>query len=186
MRLLFIDTETGGTNPREDALLEVTLLVFEEGETLAERTWKIHSGSKDVKYSALAINKIDIHSHNMNAIYRLEAALEIVEFLDKWFPDGPATLAGHNVSFDRDFLQELLEESDYPFSEYISHRLLDVMSILNFMVDAGILPESVLSSSGAFKHFGIEPEGRHTSKGDVEATLLVYRYLKELLPHETF
>lgn len=97
-------------------------------------------------------------------------------------PENKATLAGHNVSFDRDFLKVLIEEnSNHSFEAFVSHRLLDTMSILNFLVVNNKLPVDVLSSDGAFRHFGIVVENRHTAMGDVEATIVLFDYLSEFL-----
>lgn len=182
MRLLFIDTETGGLNPREDALLSVGLVVWEDGKVLASRDWKIKSGDKNYCISALNINNIDIKEHNSVACEPEVAAFEIIEFIDEWFPTKAATLAGHNVSFDRDFLQTLIEEyTCHEFGAMISHRLCDTMSILNFIVACGKLPPEVLSSDGAFKYFGIAIKDRHTALGDAEGTVHLFNKLSEFL-----
>lgn len=182
MRLLFTDTETGGTDPREDALLEVSLVVFDDGKILATNTWKIKSDGKYVYPAATKINGINLKEHDKTAMKSEDAAMEIVAFIRKWFEDDRATLAGHNVSFDRDFLKTLINEySMVNFDSLVSHRLLDVMSVLNFMAAAHVLPESVLSSDGAFKYFDIKVAGRHTSMGDIKATLDVFNKLTKHL-----
>lgn len=182
MRLLFTDTETGGTNPIDDALLEVSFVVWEDGSILATKTWKIKSADKYVYPSATKINGIVLKEHDKVAMDPEKAANEIVAFIRKWFEDERATLAGHNVSFDRDFIRELINEYSLdPFEPLVSHRLLDVMSVLNFMVAAGKLPATVLSSDGAFNYFNIKVMNRHTSMGDTEATMAVFDKLMELL-----
>lgn len=182
MRLLFTDTETGGLNPQTDALLEVAFVVWEDGMELARKSWKVKTGYKSWHWSALEINNITIKEHNKTAVDRDVAAFEIMEFLDEWFPENKATLAGHNVSFDRDFIKVLIEENtDHSFETFVSHRLLDTMSILNFLVANHKLPDDVLSSDGAFKHFGIVVENRHTAMGDVDATIILFDYLSDFL-----
>ena len=182
MRLLFIDTETGGLNPQEDALFEVALIVWEDGKRLARKVWKIKSGDKCWNQAALEINNIDIKEHNVVAIDQECAAHEIVEFINEWFPRNAATLAGHNVSFDRDFLKVFIEEfACTPFHELVSHRLLDTMSVLNFLVAFGQLPPEVLSSDGAFKHFNIEVTERHTALGDTDGTIQLFDKLGEFI-----
>lgn len=182
MRLLFIDTETGGLNPQEDALFEVALVVWEDGVELAGKSWKIKTGDKMWHPSALEINNIVVKEHNNMALDQEQAANEIVDFINEWFPNSAAILAGHNVSFDRDFLKVLIDEfACANFHELISHRLLDTMSILNFLVANHKLPADVLSSDGAFRHFGIVVENRHTAMGDVEATIVLFDYLSEFL-----
>lgn len=179
MRLLFTDTETGGTNPKEDALFEVALVVWEDGKLLDKRSWKIRSEDKSYYPSALKINKIDPVEHNKVAISRTDAANEIIDYVEKWFDGTPATLAGHNVSFDRDFLKVLVEEADYDFG-YFSHRLLDMMSVLNFIAAWKMLPQDALSSNGIFEYLGIEPEARHTAMGDIEATIKVFESIARI------
>lgn len=182
MRLLFTDTETGGTNPIEDALLDVALVVWEDGVELARKSWKIQSAGKYVYSSATEINGIELKKHDKTAMKPEQAAGEIVAFIRKWFPDDRAILVGHNVSFDRDFLKTLiLEYTLETFESLVSHRLLDTMSILNFLVANHKLPTDVLSSDGAFKHFGIVVENRHTAMGDVDATIVLFDHLSEFI-----
>ena len=182
MRILFTDTETGGTKPHKDALLEVALVVYEDGEELASKVLKIKSEGKPCSEEALNINHINLDEHDQFAAPREVAAGEIVDFIKEWFPDGKATLAGHNVSFDRDFIQTLmLETGHHEWWGLVSHRLLDTMTILNFLVAFGKLPDEVLSSDGAFKYFGIEIANRHSAMGDVEGTVTLFNTLSKFL-----
>ena len=182
MRLLFVDTETGGTNPEMDALLEVALVVYEDNEELASRVWKIKTGDKHCCQPALNVNHIDIERHNSMAKDREVAAKEIVAFIKQWFPSGPAILAGHNTSFDAEFIRILItENTDENYRLLISYRMLDTASLLTFFAINDRLPEDALSLDGAFKYFGIKVKGRHTALGDVEGTISLFDNLSELL-----
>jgi DNA polymerase-3 subunit epsilon len=80
---------------------------------------------------------------------------------------------GHNVGFDIGMLKRLCKLANaVPFEDLFSHRSLDTMSILRYLHLAGKVPESALSSTGGFDHFGIivPPADRHTALGDARAT----------------
>ena len=182
MRLLFIDTETGGVKPESDALLEVALAVWDEGYVIAQKVWKIKSGDKFYRQRALDINHINIEDHNKIAQEPAEAANEIAGFIEEWFPEGHATLAGQNVAFDRDFLRMLIFENlDVNFADLVTHRLLDTMSILNFLHANGLIPAEALCLDGALEHLGIVVTNRHSAMGDVNATIALMDKLSEFL-----
>ena len=182
MRLLFIDTETGGVNSHKDALFEVALIVWEDGKILDQKLWSIATEDKYWTARALEVNGINPELHNQTAISRATAARDIREFVKKYFPEGQAKLAGHNVSFDRDFLRVLImEESDSNYFTLFSYRLTDTMAILNFLVAFGKLPDEVLSSDGAFKYFDIKIANRHSAMGDVEGTVALFNELSKFL-----
>ena len=156
--------------------------MWEDGKILDQKVWHIATEDKYWTERALEVNGINPELHNQIAISRAAAAEDICEFVEKYFPEGQAKLAGHNVSFDRDFLRELIvEDSNINYFTLFSHRLTDTMTILNFLVAFGKLPDEVLSSDGAFNYFDIKIANRHSAMGDVEGTVALFNALSKFL-----
>ncbi|RMD72192.1 MAG: 3'-5' exonuclease [Bacteroidetes bacterium] len=185
-RILFIDTETGGTNPQKHDLLSVGLAVWENGNIIARKEIPVQGRPERCTEEALAINRIDLEAHNRKALSRKEALSEIIRFIEQHFEERPVTVAGHNVAFDLNFLRALFEEFGEDMSHYLAHRTIDTASILQLLAllegSASNLQE-VASSSRAFAiyHIDIPAKERHTALGDAMATARLFSKILEKL-----
>jgi DNA polymerase III epsilon subunit-like protein len=170
-KLFFIDTETGGLDPRYHSLLSIGLVEWEDAVITKTKEILINDGELKVTDAALAINKIDLNSHKVKAIPPAKAIEEILAFIE-WTGNqqDKITLAGHNVGFDIKFTRRLFESQHHHFDDYFSHRSIDTSSILHYLYFAGKLDTKIVGSSEAFKHFKIKVSGRHTALGDAIAT----------------
>jgi DNA polymerase III epsilon subunit-like protein len=183
--LLFIDTETGGLDPRQHSLLSVALVVG-EGPRVANRLEiLIRHEPFVVSAGGMKVNRIDLVQHAAAALDP-DMALGVMNvFLDQHFPHlcKPIILAGHNVGFDQAFLGTFLESLGHHLEPRFSHRVVDTHSLAAALRDAGKLPLDNLGSSALFAHFGIQvPEDkRHTAMGDALATFELYWNLVELM-----
>ena len=140
MRLLFIDTETGGIDPQKHALLSIGLVVWDNGAIIASKEIFIKQGNKSITQRALNINKIDCAQHNQQAVTQITAIKNILDFIKVYFGKEKATCAGHNVSFDICFVKQMFKNNRRSFDNYISHRLIDTSSILSFLYLSGKMP----------------------------------------------
>ena len=119
MRILILDTETGGFEPKVHALLSITIGEFELSHTADPRRISLRSFDliphKDmgVCQSALAIQKLSWS--DLEATHRLEEAVAL-SLLSEWLAE-PTPLSrrrsqlpiwAHNAPFDRDFLTAAL------------------------------------------------------------------------------
>ncbi len=189
-RILFIDTETGGTDPSKHDLLSIGLVVWEGGRIVARTEIPVQGRAERCTEEALAINGIQLEAHNQHALSRREALEEVIRFINRHFAHKPVTAAGHNVAFDLNFLRVLFEEFGEDMSQYISHRAIDTASILQVLAlledDAADL-QQMASSSRAFAvwHIAVSPQERHTALGDAVATARLFsKILRKLKkPH---
>jgi len=181
--LLFLDTETGGLDPRTHSLLSVGLVVGEGPKVVNSLEILIRHEPFVVSAGGMKVNRIDLVQHAAAALDP-DMALGVMNvFLDQHFPHlcKPIVMAGHNVGFDQAFLGAFLEGLGHHLEPRFSHRVVDTHSLAVALRDAGKLPIDNLSSSALFAHFGIEvPEDkRHTALGDALATFELYWQLVE-------
>lgn len=188
-KYLVLDTETGGFQQHEPSLLSVYFMILDENLLMIDELNLLtqpDDGVYVVTGEALGVNKINLIDHSKVALTYKQAKTAIRQFLNKHNPNGKSKLIpiGHNVHFDLDFMKE-----DYSlglkdtFSKYISHRVIDTGVIAQYLQQKGTLPMSVGGSLGKLvTHFKIDfpEEDRHTAKGDVIATIEVYKSLLEL------
>lgn len=182
---LFIDTESGGLDPRKHSLLSVGLVVGEGPKIVNSLEVLIRHEPYVVSAGGMKVNRIDLVQHDAAALDP-EMALGVMNvFLEQHFPHRckPITLAGHNVAFDVAFLGAFLQSLGHSLEPRFSHRSLDTHSLAVALRDAGKLPLENLGSSALFAHFGLEvPEDRrHTALGDALATFELYWKLVELM-----
>jgi DNA polymerase III epsilon subunit-like protein len=172
-RLLVIDTETGGLDPQRHSLLSVGLVLWESGTLGAEDEFYVREPEIHCDPEAMAVNGLDVHFLESVGLVPQDAVERLENFLDRNFPVSrqPVLVAGHNVAFDVAFVRRLYRLAGRPGPRF-SHRLLDTAGILRFLAIAGRLPDGVIDSSSAFKHFGIDfgSEKRHSALADARAT----------------
>ncbi|MCE9592822.1 MAG: 3'-5' exonuclease [Planctomycetes bacterium] len=186
MKLLVVDTETGGTDPRRHSLLTVGAVVWDQGEIGEELGLRVLERELVVDPEAMAINRIDLAEHHRDALEPRLAAIELVKFVERNFVGSkgpePAVVCGHNVAFDVAFLKRLFEQAELPYDKCFSHRTLDTASVLRFLALAGRIPAEWVGSSKAFAHFGIRfsRNARHTATADARATARLLNRLLDL------
>jgi len=182
---LFLDTETGGLDPRRHSLLSLGLVVGDGPQVANSLEILVRHEPYVVSGGGMKVNRIDLVRHTAEALDPAMALSVLDVFLDQHFPHPcrPITLAGHNVGFDQAFLEVFLESQGRTLEPRFSHRTVDTHSIAAALRDAGRLPLEKLSSTSLFAHFGIQvpEEKRHTALGDALATFELYWRLIGLL-----
>lgn len=177
--IIFVDTETGGTNPERHSLLSVGLVAWNYNEgVIATKEIFIKHKSYSITREAQHINKFNQAKHNELAVTPKTAVDEIKSFaITCSKKEKDIQLAGHNIQFDVAFLKRLFGDQHRSFSKVFSHRMIDTYSILRFLDDAGKIRIQQLSSSSAFHYYGIKAKKRHSALGDALATVELYEKL---------
>jgi DNA polymerase-3 subunit epsilon len=183
--MLFLDTETGGLDPRRHSLLSLGLVVGDGPRVTHSLEILIRHEPYVVSGGGLKVNRIDLVRHSADALDPPAALAVLDVFLEQHFPHrcSPIVLAGHNVGFDQAFLEAFLESQGRTFEPRFSHRSGDTHSLAAGLRDAGRLPLENLGASALFAHFGIKvpEEKRHTALGDALATFELYWKLVEAM-----
>lgn len=202
-RIVVVDTETGGLDPKEHSLLSIGLVILDVYNTTVEvgNTLEVilkHDTYK-VTGEALNVNKINILEHHNKAVSPDEALNQIVKFLvDNGFnQDNKATLAGHNVKFDIGFLRKLFNEKQFfiedglpelpedsewvdLFDRLFGHRTIDTSPIAKFLYHVGSHLSDNSSSSKLFERYPLATElPTHTALGDALRTAYAYKAMIE-------
>jgi len=180
-KLLFIDTETGGLDPRQHSLLSIGLVVWTPQGILASEEILLKEKVFRIDHHALKVNRIDLSVHASQAVSHPEAMQRLQAFVAKHFGGKGIVLAGHNVSFDIGFIKQWFEEQAADFSSLFSHRSIDTHSLLSALYFSGLVAEKVTDSSKAFDYFKIGVEQRHTALSDAIATATLFGKLLDLM-----
>lgn len=171
--IIFLDTETGGTDSAVSPLLTVGLVTLTGTELSRPLHLKVKHDRYTVRAEAMAVNGIDLVKHHAEAQPPAEVAQAIREYAA---PVGRVMLGGHNFAFDLGFMRLLMPDLYAVFRRGFTDTKLSAQ----FLIHAGLLPRSVGTPLDQLtKHFGIE-YGAHDALEDAQATAKVYVELMAL------
>ena len=181
---LFFDTETGGLDSQVHSLLSLGLVVGDATGIRDQVEILIQHEPYVVTGGGMKVNRIDLARHHEAALSPEGAVEALNAFLDRHFdPAASLTLVGHNIAFDRAFLEGFLASQGRNLEPRFHHRTIDTHSVAAALRDAGRLKLDKLSSDALFAHFDVKPPEplRHTALGDAVATFHLYWKLVEAI-----
>lgn len=144
---LFVDTETGGLTPKHSLLTVSCIAVDKDFNILPidDNNPGLYLQIKHDHYAlsagALAVNKIDIVSHNAVGVTIADAKYMLTKYIKQVTTvTGKRRLvpAGHNVAFDVQFLRAYLLD-DAEWDQYFTYPAFDTAAIARFLNAAGFV-----------------------------------------------
>lgn len=182
MRLVVVDTETGGLDPTVHSLLSVGMWTLDTiARTLDNPLYFLVREPEIVTVpQAMKVNGLKLEDIQKDGLDP-HAALHLIRNYCRQVGDKPNPV-GHNITFDIAFLSRLVRlthtrDVGLPFH----YRTVDVPSVLTTMYLAGVLPKDISSSQEALKYFGMERGSVHHALHDAECTGKVYLKLLGML-----
>lgn len=186
--MLVVDVEASGTEAHKHSIVSVGALDFANPTNRFYEECRIWDGAH-VMDGALAVNGFTMEQIT-DPTKQSEA--DLVHAFMEWSKDLPEkTLAGQNVSFDRDFLKYASERAghtDWPFA----YRTIDTHTLCYMhMINRGMKPpimknRSALNLDAVLNYCGIpsEPEPHNALTGALSHAEVISRLLygRKLLP----
>jgi len=157
--MIIVDVEASGVSPEKDSLVSVGAVDFANPENRFYEECRIWDGAH-VEKEALEINGFT--NKQITDQKRKTDREVVVDFLAWLEKIEEKTLAGHNPSFDRDFLQSTAYR--YHLNWPLAHRTIDLHSICYFhMLKRGVPRPSIhghsaLNLDAILKYLGLPPE----------------------------
>ena len=175
-KILWFDTETGGTDEKQDALIQLSAIIEINNEVVDEIDLKMQPLPKK-RVSQDAIAK---HGMTMEMIKDFEVAsvahTHFERFLLKHNPyptkQGRYVMAGYNPDFDCRFLNQWYQDitgGPYDYWRHLQFSPIDVLPLLRTMRHAGVLPVDDTKLETVCKYYGIEIQA-HDALSDIRAT----------------
>jgi len=163
----FVDTETTGTDPKSDRIIEVGIVLGRRGEILGRHSWLMHPGRPIPKESS------DVHGISDDDVRDKprfdEIAAEIVGVLRGALP------AAYNASFDRGFLLAEIERCGYddPEPPPAIRRKVAWLDPLVFAREFFKGQGESRALGAVAERLGVSLERAHRATDDAEAALRV-------------
>lgn len=199
MKILFIDTETGGIGLRAAehwSLIQIGAVVWDStnpggGPTfvrVVNEEKASHGCSLQLHPEALMVNGFTTDRIRAEGLSPAHVTSDFLAFLYEHFPDTYnrrelITLGGHCVHFDAHFLGRLfrLASASYGdlsmlFDSLFSHRMVDTSAIAKFLIQSRMIAgiSEGASSSELFDFFRCKPVVPHDALSDATATAQLY------------
>lgn len=192
MKLLYLDTETGGLDAKVNPILQVSGIVEIDGKILQEFDLRLRPHPSDViSPEALKINGLDPERlHDPDRLEPIEAYKKLksifLTYIDKYDKKDKFYLCGQNVHFDYGFLLELWNRhGDNYLGSFVHYHKIDLIALTAALRLAGKLPTdpAILPSMKLevlCRYFKM-PEQTHDSMSDIRQTREIFqRYVRFL------
>ena len=167
-KTIWLDLETTGLNPNENGIVQIAMLVEENGKIIDKFETKVNPGKVKFSQYALEVNKLTKKKIN-SFPDKDDARKELVSFLLK-HNDEKLTIAGYNVKFDIKFLSKFIE-----FTNFFHWYDVDVFALLKIKRQLGLY-DGGMKLVEACEHFKIK-HNAHEAMSDIKATRKLYKKL---------
>ena len=186
MKVLFVDTETTGLDSKLNDVIQVAFIIEIDGKVKEKANFIM----QPFRYDTITKEALEVNGLTIKKLITFpkpqETYNQIVTLFDKYInkydKQDKFSPAGHNVTFDRNMLNQFfLKNGNKYFGSYVDYHLIDTSSLLYLLRYAGKLELESYKLETASKHFKI-PLQAHNAMSDIEATReliqKLLRYLK--------
>lgn len=171
-RLVWIDCEMTGLDPRRDQIVEIACIVTEADLTEIDEGVSIVIKPDDAPLAAM--DEVVVKMHNDSGLIHeipsgttlADAQARVLEYIRKHVPEArKAPLAGSSVYVDRMFLANYMPELD----THLHYRLVDVSSIKE--LTKRWYPKAYFNTP--------EKTGNHRALADIRESIAELRYYRD-------
>lgn len=179
---LAFDTETTGLDNDCQVLTAHFVILDSDFDIIDECNLKIKYPYYKVYTKAMEINKIDLFTHEKQALDLSDSCQKLKMFLDKHKSYQKYIPMGHNVNFDiKKMSSEIFLSKKFDLFEYIHpFHTLDTMSIAHYYKSIGKLHlKQSLSLTNLCNFYNITHTGQlHDAETDIHLTIKLFKQFK--------
>lgn len=163
------DVETTGLHPERNRLTEIALLRI-RGNAIIDRYSSLINPRQFIPPEVTRLTGI-----TNEMVYTAPDAIQVLPEARRFI--GDAVFVGHNVRFDRSFVDASLHR--------IGLEPLQVPNLCTARLARRLIPDKSRKSLGALAaHYNIRIKNRHRAAGDAEATAVVFLKFLQILEEE--
>jgi DNA polymerase III subunit epsilon len=182
-KVLWLDTETTGLNPKKHGLREIGYIMIIDGQVVEKDVLYINPRTYkkgiEIDIRALELSNITIDDF----YYYADSNCVFDDFrviLDKYSKGEKFILAGFNVKFDNDFLREWFYDNNagVDFKDYFHYKVIDVFPLVITLKHLGFIDTVDDKLKTVCEHFNIKIDA-HNALSDIEATKNLYELIAD-------
>lgn len=156
-----IDVETGGVNPKTDALLEIAAVIVDmDANGILTTTESVSAHVEPEKGlllnpESMKINGIKVDNPFRFAISEKEALKKIFNVVRQALKDKGCTraiLVGHNAHFDLGFLNAAIERTGIKNSPFHPFSVIDTVSLAGLVYGQTVLARAIMAAGIEWDH----------------------------------
>lgn len=174
MKEIFIDTETTGLYPWKHSIIQISGLMYEDGEFIREFDIKM----KPFKGADIKVNKELIKAGHLTYERGFEKFRDIVDtFVDKFDKKDKAFIIGYNIDFDINMLRNMFKRNKYNyFGSYFFTPGIDTMqfAIKHLMKDRVDMKDFKLGTVAKQLGIKVVDDNLHDGLYDIKLTKKVH------------
>ena len=179
-KIAYIDTETGGVNPKVNPLLQTAIIVEIDNKVIGEHTFFSRPFDGEIiedqalEKNGLTREQISKFSPPHETYKKIIKLLNF--YINKYDPLDKFVFAGYFCRFDADFIREFfVKNDDLYYGSYFYPVLLDVASLIGAILARGLLsPMKSYKLVEVCKRYGVPLENAHEAMADIKATRELY------------
>ncbi len=171
--LVVFDLETTGLNPNKHEIIEIGCFVVDPRILRVKKKYEAKVKPEHIESADPAA--LEINGFSPKKWRKAKSLKQALKEFNSLAPKG--MLAGWNVSFDRGFIERAFWQEKMILN--FDYHWIDLMSIAYEKLFFEKKPERI-GLTYVCEILGIPHKKAHTAMGDVEATLAVYKALRDL------
>lgn len=173
--VLYIDLETTGLKPKENAIVQIAALVEIDGKIVE----KFNENLAPMAHHVITPEALEINNLTLSQINGFQDSGEAFKKFIRLVKKYPQfKLAGYNVRFDISFLQEWFDQHWHGkfWYDYFDYKPLDVFALELHFKHIGLIDTEDDKLETVCKYFGIKHKA-HDAMGDIKATRKLHKQL---------
>ncbi len=176
-----VDVETGGFNPKTDALLEIAAVLLDmdaDGRLISQRTLAYHVEpfpGANLEPASLAVNGIDPNHPFRRALPEADAMGHVFKAVRNAVKDHACTraiLVGHNSSFDLSFVNAAVNRIGIKRNPFHPFSSFDTVSLAGLAYGQTVLARAAVAAGLSW-----DTKEAHSALYDAERTAALFCHI---------
>lgn len=187
MKVLWIDTETTGTNPARHGIVQLALIVEIDGVVHERKSWFMCPTGKAIDPDALRVHGMSREDiSKFPPVQQVKPQVEefLAKYVNRYDKTDKFVPAGFNLGFDMDFFAAMWRDcgDEYFYSFVGGGCTIDPFRTVGMLEWGGLIPELPKRNLvGMCEFFGVKIEKAHNAMSDIEATRELALTLKTIM-----
>jgi DNA polymerase III subunit epsilon len=177
LNICYLDTETGGLDPKINPVLQIAAILVVDGKEVDRFDFKVKPfDDQKIEQKALDCNgftleQIATFEDPKVVAGKIDSILLDASYHGKWF------FCGYNAGFDEQMMREFFSRTGHRWSDYFMTPNLDVMTLAGFVLSDEIksMHNFKLGTVAAYCGVEVDETKLHDALVDIEVTRSLMR-----------